>query len=134
MQEVQIRLPGYNVLRRRIAILLGHWLPVSDGINRPVVYQIFQYLLDRNDQLNDQVVRITAGRQLRNVVDTFEFAPEQFLPYTSEILGRLMVLIEEVELTETKLALLQTVGSIVVRMEHHVSFLMIVNSPPPPSN
>jgi len=108
-------------LRRRIAIMLGQWVPVKPELNRPLVYQIFQHLLDRNDPLNDLVVRITAGRQLKNIVDPFEFDAERFMPYASEIIGRLMALIEEVELEETKLALLNTLSVIIVRMEHHVS-------------
>jgi hypothetical protein len=121
VQELQIREPSYKVLRRRIAIMLGQWVPVKPELNRPLVYQIFQHLLDRNDPLNDLVVRITAGRQLKNVVDPFEFDAERFMPYASEIIGRLMALIEEVELEETKLALLNTLSVIIVRMEHHVN-------------
>lgn len=122
VQEVQNSQPSYKVLRRRIAIMLGQWLPVKTGLDRPLVYEIFQHLLDRNDPLNDQVVRITAGRQLKNVVDPFEFNAKQFKPYASKTIGGLMELIEEVELPETKLALLNTLSVIVVRMEHHVSF------------
>ena len=118
--EVQIRQAGYNILRRRIAIVLGQWLPVKEGLNRPLVYQIFQHLLDKADPLNDQVVRVTAGRQLKNVIDPFEFLAEPFMPYTPVILGRLMQLVEEVELSETKMALLNTINIIVIKMEHHV--------------
>lgn len=120
VQEVQISSTGYNILRRRAAIVLGQWLPVKEGLNRPLVYQIFQHLLDKGDQLNDQVVRVTAGRQLRNVVDPFEFVAEPFMPYLPNILGRLMALIEEVELPDTKLALLNTISVIVTKMEQHV--------------
>ena len=120
VQEVQIRQPSYKILRRRIAIMLGQWLPVKNELDRPLVYQIFQHLLDRNDALNDQVVRITGGRQLKNVVDPFEFDAEQFMPYASKILGSLMELIKEVDVSETKLALLNTLSVIVARMEHHV--------------
>ena len=120
VQEVQISKPGYNILRRRAAVVLGQWLPVKEGLNRTLVYQIFQHLLDKGDRLNDQVVRVTAGRQLRNVVDPFEFAAEPFMPYVSNILGSLMALVEEVELPETKMALLNTISVIVARMEQHV--------------
>ncbi len=120
---MQIQEVGYNILRRRIGIILGQWLPVKTGLNRPLVYQIFIHLLDQQDPLNDRVVRITAGRQFKNVVDPFEFDAEQFMPYAPEILGRLMALIEEVELSDTKLALLNTVSVVVVRMEHHVKLL-----------
>lgn len=124
--EVQIQQAGYNILRRRIAIVLGQWLPVKEGLNRPLVYQIFQHLLDKGDPLNDQVVRVTAGRQLKNVIDPFEFLAEPFMPYTPVILGRLMQLVEEVELSETKMALLNTINIIVGKMEHHVWLRSIV--------
>ena len=120
VQEVQMLQPGYNILRRRAAVLLGQWLPVREGLNRPLVYQIFKHLLDEGDRLNDQVVRVTAGRQLKNVIDPFEFAAEPFMPYASNLLSKLMALTEEVELAETKMALLNTVSVIVKRMELHV--------------
>ena len=120
VQEVQISQPGYNILRRRAAIVLGQWLPVKEGLNRPLVYQIFQHLLSKGNQLNDRVVRVTAGRQLKNVVDPFEFAAEPFMPYIPNILGNLMALIEEVDLPDTKLALLNTISVIVTKMERHV--------------
>ncbi len=124
--EVQIQKPGYNILRRRIAIILGQWLPVKEGLDRPLVYQIFQHLLDRSDQFNDQVVRVTAGRQLKNVIDPFEFTAEHFMPYAPNIFGRMMELTKEVELPETKIALLNTISVIVLKMEQHVWLLNCV--------
>lgn len=119
--EVQIQEQGYNVLRRRIAIVLGQWFPVKlEQLNKNAIYQIFQYLLSKQDALNDLVVRITAGRQLRNVLDPYEFSPTEFMPYAPSILQDLMNLIQEVELSESKMALLDTVCAIVIKMEHHV--------------
>jgi hypothetical protein len=118
--EIQIQQPGYNVLRRRIAILLGQWLPVKENLNRTLVYQIFQYLFDKNDKLNDMVVRVTAGRQLKNIIDPFGFTPEEFLSFAQPLLSGIMSLIQEVELSETKMALLNTINVIVVRMQQHV--------------
>ena len=117
--EVPIQRSGYHILRRRIAIVLGQWLPVQEGLNRPLVYQIFQYLLDPNSH-NDKVIRITAGRQFKNIVDPFEFDGEQFKPFAKAIIASLLRLIAEVELIDTKLALLNTLSSIVLRMEIHV--------------
>ncbi|KAL1963724.1 hypothetical protein VTN77DRAFT_7928 [Rasamsonia byssochlamydoides] len=120
--EVQIQDQGYNVLRRRIAILLGQWIPVKpEELNRTSVYQIFQHLLNKQDPLNDLVVRITAGRQLRNILEPFEFSPKLFLPYATPILENLMTLIQEVELSETRMGLLETVRVAVVKMEDHIS-------------
>ena len=120
--EVQIEQPGYNILRRRIAIMLGQWLPVKEGLDRPTVYQIFLHLLDKENHLNDQVVRVTAARQLKNLVDPFEFTAESFMPYAPTILSRMMAVVEEVEMGETKMAILSTISVIVVKMEHHVRF------------
>jgi hypothetical protein len=120
--EVQKQKPGFNILRRRIAILLGQWITIKvSAENRPLVYKVFQHLLDPSDHCNDQVVRITAGRQLKNIVDDWEFNAEQFLPYVQTTITRLLSLIEEVENIETKMALLNTISILVERLEHHVS-------------
>lgn len=119
--EVQARQPGYNIIRRRIAIVLGKWLLVKKGLDRPLIYQIFQFILDKRDPLNDLVVRITAGRQLKNIILPFEFSIQTFRPYCATITGHLMALINEVELGETKLALLNTLTTLVQSMEDEVS-------------
>ncbi|KAL8818079.1 MAG: hypothetical protein Q9223_003209 [Gallowayella weberi] len=120
-QEVQIDQPGYNILRRRIAVVLGQWLPVKEGLDRPLVYQIFQHMLDKSSPRNDLIVRITAGRQLKNVIIPFEFKFEEFKPYATTILYRLLALIEEVELSETKLALLNTLTVLIQSVEIQIT-------------
>ncbi|KAL8713164.1 MAG: hypothetical protein Q9220_002685 [cf. Caloplaca sp. 1 TL-2023] len=120
-QEVQLSEPGYNILRRRIAIVLGQWLSVKEGLDRPLIYQIFQYLLDKDQPLNDLIVRITAGKQLKNVILPFEFSFEAFQPYASTILQRLLHLIEEVDMTETKLALLNTLSTLIQNAEEKIT-------------
>jgi hypothetical protein len=120
--EVQKKQPGYSILRRRIAILIGQWVTVKiASSNRVIVYQIFQHILDKDDPLNDLVVRVTAGKQFKNVIDDWDFEVDLFVPYLPGTLGRIMALIEEVELVETKMALLNVVSVIVGRLEHHVS-------------
>ena len=122
LTESQRQQPSYNILRRRIAILLAQWISVRVAQpTRPAVYSIFRHFLSKDDSMNDAVVRITAARQFKAVVDEWEFDAQQFLPYAPDILSSLMELIETVELTETKLALLETVSALVERMEHYVS-------------
>lgn len=122
--EAQKQTPGYSIIRRRIAILLGSWITVKVGKeSRPVVNQIFQHLLDPSDPLNDEVVRVTAGREFKNVADDWDFEAQHFLPFAEQIMTRLMHLIQEVELTETKMALLNTISVLVERLEHHVSIV-----------
>ncbi|KAF2723521.1 ARM repeat-containing protein [Polychaeton citri CBS 116435] len=118
--EVQKQKPGFNILRRRAAILLGQWITIN-VTERQLVYQVFQHLLDASDSLNDEVVRVTAGRQLAKIADDWEFKAPDFLPFAETTLDRMMHLIEEVELSETKMALLNTISVIVERLDHHIT-------------
>lgn len=119
--EVQMNNQNYNLLRRRTAILLGQWVPIKpEQIDRVAVYQIFAYLLSPADKLNDHVVRVTAGRQLRLALEPFEFSFQDFQPYATSILENLMGLIQETELSETKMALLETVRVAVTKLEGQV--------------
>lgn len=125
---MQKQKPGFNIVRRRIAILLAQWITVkmSDS-TKPIVYQIYQYLMDKSDPLNDRIVRVTAGRQFHMIADEWEFKAQNFLPYAPAILEGLMGLVQEVEHTETKMALLNTISNIVVRMEHNVRMLIVAS-------
>lgn len=120
LPESQLARPNYHLIRRRIAIVLGQWTPViPDSIEKAVVYRIMAQLLDPTD-LNDQVVRVTAGRQLRPVLEPFEFPYDEFAPCATAVFQNLMALVKETELVETKMALLETVRLAVERMEAHV--------------
>lgn len=120
--EAQIQNSEYRLLRRRFSIILGQWVPIQpDKLNMKCVYGIFQRLLNKEDPLNDLVVRITAGRQLRHILEPYEFSPTEFSEYAPSIIESLMSLIQEIEVSETKMGLLETVRVLVVNMEHHVS-------------
>ena len=67
-------------------------------------------------------MRVTAARRFKDVADEWEFNTDNFLPYAPTILDRMMALVQEVELPETKMALLNTISSIVERLEHNVSY------------
>ncbi|KAF2278918.1 ARM repeat-containing protein [Westerdykella ornata] len=122
VREAQIEKPGYNIIRRRIAIFLSQWISVKVGEStKPIVYQIFQHLLDKSDALNDIVVRVTAGRKFIDVANEWEFKADNFVPYAPLILDRLMALVQEVDLIETKLSLLNTISVIVERLEHNIT-------------
>ncbi|KIW09084.1 uncharacterized protein PV09_00030 [Verruconis gallopava] len=120
--DLQNRDPSYRLVRRRIAILIGKWVHIQlSKENRPLVYQIFLHLLDKSDELNDLVVRVTAGRQLKEIISDWEFEVQPFLHYAPDLISRVMNLITEVELPETKMALLETISSIVEQMGRHIA-------------
>lgn len=132
--DVQKEKPGYYILRRRVTILLGQWCSIKISPSaRPLVYQIFQHLLNPDDNLNDEVVQISAGRQLANVANDWDFEAEQFLPYAETILTHLMQLVQSIESTETKMTLLNTISVMVERLDLHITPFAerIVNLLPP---
>ncbi|KAF2434686.1 putative importin 11 [Tothia fuscella] len=121
VSDIQVQEPGYRLIRRRIAILLGKWVHIQvSKENRALLYQILLHLLDKNDPLNDLVVRVTAGRQFKELVADWEFDAEPFLPFAPEAISRIMNLIAEVDLPETKMGLLETISSFVENMSHHI--------------
>jgi hypothetical protein len=122
VKDAQIQNPMAKILRRRIAILLSQWVTVQiSPASKPVVYDIFRHLMNPSDQHNDEVVRITAARQLKVVAEDFEFSGESFLPFAADTFNLLVNLLEEVDKDETRLAVLETLRLIVTRMETHVS-------------
>lgn len=114
--------PMCQILRRRIAILLSQWVPVKmSGDTRPLVYQIFKHFLNSSDPHNDIVVRITAARQLKAVVDEFGFDEISFAPQASDVLRELVSLIQTIEIDETKLAIIETLRSLISRMDTSIT-------------
>ncbi|KAK3941056.1 armadillo-type protein [Diplogelasinospora grovesii] len=122
VKDAQIDDPMAKLLRRRIAILLSQWISVKVGdSSRPTVYEIYRHLMNPNDKHNDEVVRITAARQLKYIADEFEFNSEAFLPYAGDMFTLLIKLLDEVSSDEVKLAILNTMRSIIERMESSIS-------------
>ncbi|KAL1839416.1 hypothetical protein VTJ49DRAFT_1517 [Mycothermus thermophilus] len=122
VKDVQRQEPLAKLLRRRIAILLSQWVTVKIAPeSRPIVYDMYRHLLKPEEPHNDEVVRITAARQLKIVADDFQFDGEAFYPYAADVLDSLVKLLQEVSSDEARLAVLETVRVIVSRMETHIS-------------
>jgi hypothetical protein len=122
VHDAQQQGPLAKVLRRRIAILLSQWIAVqsTEGI-RPIIYELFRHFLNPNDEANDIVVRITAARQLRWVVDELAFDVDKFLPFMSDILVQLVGLVQRAEVDDTKLAILETIRILVSRFDTKIN-------------
>lgn len=119
--ELQRQGENHSILRRRIAILLAQWISLDvSPENRPLIYQIYQHLLDKSVPDNDETVRITAGKRFNDIAVAWEFDPAQFSQYGTQILRYIIDLIQEVSMIETKLALLNTIGTIIDAMDLHV--------------
>ncbi|KAI0861088.1 putative importin 11 [Xylaria cubensis] len=115
-------IPMCQILRRRIAILLSQWVPVQiSNETRPLIYEIFRHFLNSNDPNNDIVVRITAARQFKVVVDEFGFDEAIFASQAPDVLKELISLVQIVEVDETKLAIIETLRSLITRMDTSVT-------------
>ncbi|KAL1864497.1 hypothetical protein VTK73DRAFT_5845 [Phialemonium thermophilum] len=122
VQDAQIQGPLAKLLRRRIAILLSQWASLESARKaRPLMYQVFRHLLDRSDEANDEVVRITAARQLKVLADDFDFDAAAFATLAGDILFHLIGLLKEVSLDDTRVTILDTIRTVVARMDKHVS-------------
>ncbi|EPS41833.1 hypothetical protein H072_4200 [Dactylellina haptotyla CBS 200.50] len=122
VNEVQINQPDYRILRHRIPILIGQWVVVDiDVIQRPTIYKIIQHLLNKSDPLNDLCVRITAAKSLKCSIDDWQFQIDGFLPFVDDVFDKLMLLIDEVDETATKMSLVDVIGLIAERMSHNIA-------------
>lgn len=84
------------------------------------MYKIYQHLLEKSDPQNDLVVRLTAARSLKYAINDWDFNIEGFLPFADDIFEKLLALMDEVEVTETKMAILNVIGKMVNRLDEKV--------------
>lgn len=121
VQDAQFTGPLAKVLRRRIAILISIWVSVkiSDS-SRPLIFDVYRHLLNDKDEINDEVVRLTAARQLKDIADDFEFKGDLFATYAPDILPQIINLLQEAVVEDTKQALFETLRVCIQRMEEHV--------------
>jgi hypothetical protein len=121
IHEVRKPVDGYNILRRRAAIMLGQWAPCDTVYQRELICSIFNGLLDKDDPLNNLVVRIAAGRHFAKFVDAWGTVPHHLTPQVDVLLPRLLILIQNVELTETKMAVLNSVSVMIAKLDHEIT-------------
>ncbi|KAL7620333.1 hypothetical protein AAE478_009327 [Parahypoxylon ruwenzoriense] len=117
--------PLCQILRRRIAILLSQWVLAMNAVDasRSLVYEIFRHFLNPNDQCNDIVVRITAARQFKIVINEEWPVKDLLAPFARDILAELISLLQGVDIDETKLAILATIKIFVERMDYDVNVM-----------
>ncbi|CAN8101410.1 unnamed protein product [Discula destructiva] len=121
VQDAQFTGPLAKVLRRRIAILISDWVPVKiANESRPLIFDIYRHLLNDKDENNDEVVRLTAARQLKEIADDFAFSGELFATYAPDILPQIIGLLPDLVVEDTKQAIFETLRLCIQRMEEHV--------------
>lgn len=112
----ELKLNGINfkVLRRRIIWMLAQWSGVKfSKFLRPKLYESCLELLQPTE---DMVVRLTACKTLKTVLEDFEFDAEQFLEFLEPSFNLLFVLLKEAKECDTKMNVLYVMSFIVEKM------------------
>ncbi|KAI9015058.1 armadillo-type protein [Gaertneriomyces semiglobifer] len=109
--------PRSKLIRRRVAWLIGQWLPVKGtAAGRREVYPVVLHLLGDADL----VVRLTTVVTLKDIIDDFDFEPADFLPYLDATIERFVGLMKDVEEFDSKVKVLNCLAVLVQRLEEAI--------------
>ena len=67
-----------------------------------LIPEMFQLLLPVLNEHEDLVVRLSAAKALKVVIDDFEFSSDEMKPFLNEAFEKLFTLLKEVEECDTK--------------------------------
>lgn len=110
---------SYRIIRRRIAWLLGNWVGEDlAASSRSRIYSLLIHLLSRNDS-TDPAIRLTAARSLAKC-DTWDFDQEAFVPLLPKAIEEIVQLLGEVQMSDSRMRLNQTLGVVIDRVGAHV--------------
>lgn len=112
--ELKIQGSNFRVLRKRIIWMVGVWTGIKFSKSlRPMVYESCLELLQPTEDL---VVRLTASKTLKTVLEDFDFCAEQFLEFLEPSFTLLFHLLKEAKECDTKMQVLYTMSFIVEKM------------------
>lgn len=107
---------NYKVIKRRVCLIINEWMTVQcEPKTRDTIYKFITELLNNHEQTNDKVVRLTAIQTLKYMIDDWEFRKRNFVPYLDIIVSRMLKLLKNLDFTECKIVLLNTLALIVER-------------------
>lgn len=112
--ELKIQGSDFRVLRKRIIWMIGQWTGVKFSKDlRPMVYESCLELLQPTE---DIVVRLTASKTLKTILEDFDFCAEQFLDFLEPSFTLLFHLLKQSKECDTKMNVLYVMSFIVEKM------------------
>lgn len=112
--ELKIQGSNFRVLRKRIIWMVGQWTGVKFSKSlRPMVYEACLELLQQSE---DIVIRLTASKTLKIILEDFDFEAEQFLEFLEPSFTLLFHLLRESKECDTKMQVLYVMSFIVEKM------------------
>lgn len=114
VNELKIQGSNFRVLRKRIIWMVGQWTGVKFSKElRPLVYQA---CLDLMQPTEDMVIRLTASKTLKTVLDDFDFCAEQFVEFLDPSFTQLFQLLKAAKECDTKMNVLNVMSFIIEKM------------------
>lgn len=102
-----------KIIRRRVCLIVSEWISVDcNQGSRVLIYKLLIELLQPS-KVNDKVVKLTAVQTLRAVLEDWDFNKAAFQPYLHDFISLCIGLLPEMELTELKLYVLNTLSTII---------------------
>lgn len=112
--ELKIKGSNLRILRKRIIWMVGQWSGVKMSKSlRPMVYDACLELLQSTE---DMVIRLTAAKTLKTILEDFDFCAEQFLEFLEPSFTLLFHLLKESKECDTKMNILYVMSFIVEKM------------------
>ena len=112
--ELKIQGSNFRVLRKRIIWMVGQWTGVKfSKALRPAVYEACLGLMQPTE---DMVIRLTASKTLKTILEDFDFCAEQFLEFLEPSFTLLFHLLKESKECDTKMNVLHVMSFIVEKM------------------
>ncbi|ONH66633.1 Importin-11 [Cyberlindnera fabianii] len=112
-----------RIIKRRVCLLINEWVGLS--VITPATYQnIYNLLLnflDPSNPISDTVVKLTAIQALKTIITDWDFKKDDFKPFIKDFTHHLLSLTTTMELTESKLFLLNTISDLIARTNPHIS-------------
>ncbi|ORX47739.1 ARM repeat-containing protein [Hesseltinella vesiculosa] len=119
MSEAANKDPIYKILRRRIAWVLGRW--VTESISAECRTAIYEILLQLMVKEEDLVVRLSAAHSLKMAIDDWDFDISILLPYLEPAMNLLMILVTDVEESDSVMKLISDLNTIMDRAGAYVA-------------
>lgn len=112
-----------KILKRRVCLLINEWigLGVINDANMEKIYSLLLNLLDPSNQINDKVVKLTTIQALKSILTDWDFKKELIKPYLKSFTSLLIKLVGEMELTESKLFMLNTISDLIYKTNPLIS-------------
>ncbi|KAI8980480.1 armadillo-type protein [Pilobolus umbonatus] len=116
--ELEHTNPGFKILRRRIAWMLGKW--VNEGVSADCRVIIYEILIKLMREEEDLVVRLTAAHGFKNAIDDWDFDIHIALPYLGNGVHLLLKLLGEIEDSDTIMKMISYLNAILDRTGEHM--------------